>query len=273
MNGRAIVAVVAAAVLGVAGATFTAGAATAATPPIGVSTNGVTFASTIPDALFVGVHLVPGGAVTRSIWVKNQAGSSGNFAIAIRDVSSAQTQLLPQLSIDGRTTSLIGPKVFFDQVDPCSTILKNIPAAAGQTVRIDLTLVLDPAVSGRSSQQAMAAFDLAIALASASVPSPDGCRVTSGGGGVGGTGGGGGTITIHGSTVGGSTASPTPAPDPTETATPTPEPAPTEGGDGIIVPNTGRFFQEYFVGGWLLGAVLGAIIAWVIIRRRHRGDA
>ena len=213
--------------------------------------------------------------MTRSLWVKNQASSAGNFAIAIRDVSSAQPRLLPELKINGRTSTLFGPSVYFDQVNPCSTILKNIPADAGQAVRIDLTLVLDSGVGGQDSQHAMAAFDLAISLASADVPSPDGCSVTSGGGG-GERRRRGGTITIPGSTVGRrirqSPTSPPRRPTATPTPTPTPVPGPGAGGDGIIVPNTGRFFQEYFVGGWVLGALLGGITAWLILRRREKRD-
>jgi hypothetical protein len=267
--------VAAVAVLAVAGLAV-AQPASAATDPIGLSYNGVTFTPTLATALFSDVSVVPGSTVTRSFWVKNQESSTGNLALAVSGVSSADDDLLEHLTIAADLGDGAGTAIGFSDVGTCATLLSGIPLPAGATTRIYVSLDLAPAVGGVQAQGAIGAFDLMVRLTSDVVQAPDGCGalppappVTT----PGGPGGGSSTTappgTAHFPGIGGtSPVLPGTPGEETETA-PTPDVPEATDPTGMIG-NTARFFQEYTALLWLIGLLLGGVIAWGRARRRER---
>ena len=142
--------------------------------------------------------------------------------------------------------------------------------------RVDAKLSLSSSLSGTLSQTAVGGFDLPLLLTSTDVAAPDGCGPTTpvtppaGGGGSdtppAPTGPGTGTIgsvvlsgAAHGSV-------PVAGTDEGQLS--------GLGGKGTVrafavVPNTGRFWQEIDVSGWLVLMVVGGLFAW----RWRRRDA
>jgi hypothetical protein len=144
-------------------------------------------------------------------------------------------------------------------------------------VRIDATLTLSPSLSGVTSQGSIGGFKLPVTLTSTDVAAPDGCTASSGGGtGGGGTGSGGG-----GSDGGGTgTHHSTPGTIDTTTISGAADGTVPGAGAGLpdangngyvyatrIIPNTGRFYQEFDIIGWLALLMLSGIVAWRRSRR------
>ena len=248
------------------GAVFgTAVPAQAAPKPIGLSTDGVTFTDSMSTSLFAGVTLVPGQQLTRSFWVKNQAMETGNFAVAVQDVASGDPAFLGALSLQLTAGTTTGPAVLFSSVAPCRSLASAISFAPGAVVRMDVTLALSAAL--QSAQSSVGAFKLPVTMTSTDVAPPDGCAPST----PGGTGGGGGTVShphVKPGTI--DTATITGAGDGTVEAEV--DPLPDSSGTGYvyatgIVPNTGRFYQEFDVLGWLALLALSGIVAWWRSRR------
>jgi hypothetical protein len=262
------------------GAVFgTAIPAHAAPKPIGLSTDGVTFTDTIPSSVFGGALIVPGKTVTRSFWVKNRAADAGNLAIALADVTGTDSAFLGALSLQVTAGSTSGASVVFATANPCRSLVSGVTLASGAVVRIDATLTLAPSLSGITSQGSIGGFDLPVTLTSTDVTAPDGCSAANGGGTGGGSGSTGGG---SGSTGGAGTGSHHSAPGTIDTTTITgaadgtvPDAAaglPDADGTGHgfatrVIPNTGRFYQEFDIIGWLALLVLSGIVAWWRSRR------
>lgn len=239
------------------GAVFgTAVPAQASSKPIGLSTDGVTFTDAMPGSLFAGVTLVPGQEVTRTFWVKNRAPEDGNFAVAVQDVASGDPAFLGALSLQLTAGPTTGPAVLFSTVAPCRSLVSAVQFGPGAIVRIDAKLSLSPSL--QSSQSSVGGFKLPVTMTSTDVAAPDGCAASSGGGGSTGAGGSGhhggtiDTVTLDGA-AGGSVAVET-------------DPLPDANGTGYvyangIIPNTGRFYQEFDILGWLALLALSGIVA------------
>lgn len=269
---RTLTAVAALAVAGLA----VAQPAAAATDPIGLSYNGVTFTPTLGTALFSDLKIVPGTTVTRTFWVKNQESSAGNLALAVSGVSSNDDDLLEHLTIAADLGDGSGTVIAFDSIGTCSTLLSGIPLPAGATTRIYVSLDLAPALGGVQAQGAVGAFDLMVRLTSDEVQAPGGCGAlppappsTS----PGDPSGGGSASAPPGSAhFPGIAGTPPVLPETPGEGT---EVAPTPGvppatGQPDMLGNTERFFQEYTALLWLIGLLLGGVIAWGRARRRER---
>jgi hypothetical protein len=256
----------------------TAVPAQAAPKPIGLSTDGITFTDTMSSSVFGGALIVPGKTVTRSFWVKNQAADTGNLAIALADVTGTDSTFLGALSLQLTAGSTAGPSVVFATANPCRSLISGVALASGAVVRIDATLTLAASLSGITSQGSIGGFDLPVTLTSTDVAASDGCSVSNGGGTGGGSGSTGGG---SGSTGGAGTGSHHSAPGTIGTTTisgaadgAVPQTAALPDADGTghgyatrVIPNTGRFYQEFDVAGWLALLVLSGIVAWWRSRR------
>jgi hypothetical protein len=258
----------------------TAVPAHAAPKPIGLSTDGVTFTDTMSSSVFGGALIVPGKPVTRTFWVQNRAGDPGNLALALTDVTGTDSTFLGALSLQLTAGTTTGPSVVFATANPCRSLISGVSLASGAVIRVDATLTLASSLSGVTSQGSVGGFKLPVTLTSTDVAAPDGCTASSGGGtGGGGTGGSGGGTggggsggtgahhstpgTIDTTTISGAADGTVPG---AETGLPDAD------GNGYvyatrIIPNTGRFYQEFDVIGWLALLVLSGIVAWRRSRR------
>jgi hypothetical protein len=267
MIRRAFLRVAAVAALLVAVTGFgVAAPATAAPKPIGLSADGVTFTDQLPASLFAGVTIVPGTSMMRSFWVKNRATSAGNLAVAVQEIAGADPALIAALSVSASSGSHIGSNVAFTTVNPCRSLLSGVEFAAGDVVRVDVTLKLASSLNHQTSQSSVGGFKVRVVMASTDVAAPSGCApVTPPNSG----GGGGGNTTppgeIDSEIISG-------AADGTVLPTLAEGPLSGLGGDGSVYktavePNTARFFQEFDVVWWLVALMLGGIFAWY--RRRN----
>ncbi|MBN9141357.1 MAG: hypothetical protein J0H23_11075 [Micrococcales bacterium] len=248
-----------------AGVVLPAAPAAAVLYPIGLSSDGTSFAPSYPGSLFSGATIVPGGAVTRTFWVKNNETSAGNLAVAIRNVGSLDTLFVSSLSATAVAGATSGRAAFAD-AEPCVSLVKGVRLASSGITRVDVTLELASSLTGREAQQSLALFDLFVTLTSTDVAAPDGCTppVPPPAGAETSDDGYAATATVPGARQGGGSATPAPSPAPEE--------LPHSGDDPVHARygNTDRFYQEYFVAWWLLAFVLGGVYAWLRERRRER---
>ena len=265
--------VLAFAALVVAGVTFALPAPAYATPkPLGLSTDGVSYADSLPASLFAGVLVVPGTSVTRTFYVKNRSASPGNLAVALTGVTGGDPNLIAALSIRAVAGVTVGPVVAFPAASPCHSLLSAVSLPAGSVMQVDVKLTLADYLAHHGSQGSVGSFMIPVTLTSTDVSAPDGCGVTpvdpptppvhSGGGA---------TVTTPPGTIDAALVSG--AADGTVSPDADNGPLSGLGGKGAIrefgtIPNTGRFWQEIDIVGYLIALVLGGIFAWWWRRRR-----
>jgi len=259
------------------GAVFaTSAPAQAAPKPIGLSADGITYADSLPASLFAGALIVPGKSVTRSFWVKNQATDIGNLAIALKDVTSVDSAFLGALSLQLTAGSTTGASVVFATANPCRSLLSAIPLASGAVVRVDAVLSLSSSLTNVTSQSSVGGFNLPVTLTSTDVAAPNGCGVST-------------PVTppVTPPATGGPATTPpgtidiaviSGASDGAILPTLGEGPLSGLGGKGAvrtyeIAPNTGRFWQEFDIVGYLVALVLGGIFAWRRRRRSYEEEA
>jgi hypothetical protein len=252
--------------------------AQAAVDPLVVSPDGTSYANNLPTSLFAGALIVPGKSITRTFWVKNQSTETGNLAVALRDITGTDGNLLAALSIRAVAGPTTGTTKQFSAANPCISLVSGVTLAAGAVMQVDVRLSLSSSLSGKTSQGSIGGFKIPLTLTSTDVPAPSGCNTTvvtppSGGGGggtnnPGGTGGPGtiGTVVIEGAATG------------TVPGTVDNGPLSGIGGKGyvrseVVIPNTGRFWQELDIIGYLIAMVLGGIFAWRWRRRDREEEA
>ncbi len=256
--------------------------AMAATKPIGLSLDGVTFTDTLPSSLYDGSIVVPGDDLLRSFYVQNRAADAGNLAVALQDVTGADGVMISSLWVRAAAASSTGPMVNFTWATPCRPLVNALTIPPGGVVRVDLTLRFGSAVSGLAAQGSVGTFNLGITLTSTDVAAPTGCAAVTPptGGGTGGGGHGGHATTpgeIDTAVVSGAADGNVPGATHDNACyvgdqhiAATEDSFPGQAGVGcqgvaaaIIQPNTGRFYQEYDVVAWMaLVGVGGIFAAW-----------
>ena len=273
MARRAVLRVLAFVALMVAGATLAfAAPAQAAPKPIGLSSDGVTYADTLSTSLFAGALVVPGDTVTRTFWVKNRGADPGNLAIALQGVAGGDSNFVAALSVSAAAGATAGPTVAFTSANPCHSLVSAVGLASGAAVKVDVKLKLSNALAHVTSQSSVGNFDIKVTLTSTDVSAPTGCTpVTPPSGG----GGGGSNPTVPPGQI--DTTVISGAADGTIPQTIDNGPLSGLGGKGsvrnlAIVPNTGRFWQEFDITGYLVALVLGGIFAWWRRRRTYEEE-
>ncbi|MEO8093355.1 MAG: hypothetical protein ABI632_00350 [Pseudolysinimonas sp.] len=246
----------------------TSAPASATVKPIGLSSDGVTYTDTLSGSVFAGVLIVPGKSVTRTFWVKNRTALPGNLAVALQGVTGSDGNLIAALSLRAAAGTATGSNTPLASANPCVSLVSGIPLAAGAALQIDVRLTLASSLTNQTSQGSIGSFKIPITLTSTDVPAPNGCTATTpvnpphtGGNPPGGNPPGTiDTVVISGVSDG------------TVPVNVDNGPLSGLGGKGsgsgfVTIPNTGRFFQEIDIVGWLGLMILGGIVAW---RRRRR---
>jgi hypothetical protein len=263
--------------------------ASAATPGVQLSDDGVHFSSTYTGSLFDDTALmVPSTSQTGHFWVKNASGDPAFLRVSISGVGGGGSPFSGALTVTASTPRSSGSAVPVDSALPCYVLTQGLLLAPGAVARVDAILALGN-LNGTTGQSSSVDFDIIAGLSSAatgSMPATT-CLTNSGtvpgtpGGGGGGSGGGstGGTTTGGHGHGGGST---TPADPLTSGNASAGYDAPTQA-DGsafagvgesvaILDPNTGRFFQEWWVMAWVFGALAGGGLYVLYARRRYTQD-
>jgi hypothetical protein len=245
----------------------------APTHPVQFSSDGVHWSNSYTDALFGGVQLVPGGSVDRAFYVRNGADEPAVLRVTLFDVATTDIALAAAMSVTTSLPGMPGSAVPVTDARPCATLSQGLTLAAGDSVRLDNSAALAD-LSSTAGQSKTVSFKLAISLSStdAAAPAPNTCPTDfdSGTGTVvgapaPGTGAGSGPVyhLVHSgwAPVFGAASADLPQ---------TEKPAPAL--DSALVVNTARLFQEDFVALWLAMAAIGALLFFVV-RRRRSGDA
>jgi hypothetical protein len=226
--------------------------------------------------LFAGVHIVPGMSTTRTFWVENRTAMPGNLAVALTGVTGGDSHLIAALSLRAVAGASAGPTVPFTAATPCHSLVSGVFLAPGGVLQVDVKLAMSNWPAHHMSQGSAGSFQIPVMLTSTDVAAPDGCSVTTPVTPPGHTGGG-PTGTTPPGTIG--TALISGAADGTVPAGEVDNgPLAGLGGKGAvrsldIIPNTGRFWQEIDVAGYLIAIVLGGIFAWWRRRRNYEEEA
>lgn len=243
--------------------------------PLALSADGVTFGDALPSSVFAGAAIVPGTTVTRTFWVKNQTTMPGNLAVALRDVAGGDAQLIAAITLRVIAGPDSGVPVPLVSAKPCRSLISGVSLPAGGTMQVDVELRLSNSLAHRSAQGSAGSFMLPVTLTSTDVRAPDGCSVMTPVDPPSGHGGGTPPNGMPPGTIG--TAVVSGAADGTVLPTLGDGPMSGLGGKGavrgdIVLPNTGRFWQELDIVGYLIALVLGGIFAWWRRRRPHEEE-
>lgn len=272
MRARMLLAVALGSVLGLGGVALPAAAAPSA---IEFSRDGASWSGALAGSIFGDYRLVPSDAVTREVYIRNNAAAAGYLRITLRDVTTDNLDFAGALSVRADLVGWPGETVPVSSARPCARLSEGPVLPSGGVARVELSALLG-ALDGQRGQGGSAAFQIVVSLSGqpqglgatgcpttgASVagyaPTVLSARPFRGGGAV-------YTSTASGWTT--STWVPGTSTDPTTTTPGTTLPTTHS---LRVAANTDRFYQEYDAALWLLAALLGAAAAWIVLRRRPR---
>jgi LPXTG-motif cell wall-anchored protein len=121
-----------------------AGRASAGSPVVLVSTDGVNF---LPG-LLVGIFdnaglLVPGDTVTSHLWIKNPTSDPATVRVNVGSVSSSSVELADNVRLTAVDTANGGTvSATWSQLAQCSIMVQPITIVAGGELRVDLSLAM-----------------------------------------------------------------------------------------------------------------------------------
>ena len=142
----AVVAAIALAALVATGLTLGIGAAraSASSPVVLVSTDGVTYLSNLAVGLFADAGLlVPGDTATSELWIKNPTSDPATVRVNIGDVSTGSTALGNNLRLTAVNTSNGATlSETWNQLAQCHVMVQPVTIAGGAVLHIDLSLAM-----------------------------------------------------------------------------------------------------------------------------------
>ena len=146
------------------------------------STDGTAWSSAPPAALFpAGPTLVPGGAISTTLWVRQMQGAPADVAVVLRNVQASSPALaaVATLSAVGAAGTSLAPTVLAT-LGACTPLVPAGVLASGAARSVTLTLSL-PVSAGPDAADGSASFDVAVtATDPVAAPTADGCGPASG---------------------------------------------------------------------------------------------
>lgn len=137
-----------------------------------ISLDGVTFSQAPEGSLFdPDRKVVPGDVLTGTLWVRNASSDPAILTLAVTDQAGSQ-ELLHALKVaytPNEWLPVVAPSGQCDQM----TIPESIDP--GTQTRIDLSLMVDDALAGRTAQNSTGSFAVRAALSDPLAPIPDAC--------------------------------------------------------------------------------------------------
>ena len=107
-----------------------------------VSSDGVTFTSTLPAGVFGSAVLVPGATRTATLYVKNDSGVASELFLTVANAGASSPDLAGALTLSAASGARPpGPAVALDAAAPCATLLVQ-GLAPGAVARLTLTLAM-----------------------------------------------------------------------------------------------------------------------------------
>lgn len=214
-------------------------------PPLAFSTDGATWTASPPAALFSrGIVLVPGGAVSATVWVRNDAPDAGILVAALADIAASSADAAWAFGVTGADHRGAGlPRTAVESLVDCAHVVEARVLQPAEAVPITVTVDLSAAVTGAQAQNDHVAFAVQVGLTQA----------TAGSGAVA------GCPAVHVEIPAEPPA--TPAPSPSENPSGAPEP------DSLAVTGGRMMLGGVAVG--LAALALGGIVTAVARRKRR----
>jgi len=144
--------------------------ALAAEPGLEYGRDGASWSATPPAAVFpVSPELVPGGSASSVLWIRSTLDVPIDVAVAIDEVTSSSAAMMTGLQLAAATSRGADlPATPLADFTGCRAVGAPATLQPGESLRIEITAMLDPALSGRAATLASADFSLRIAAAEAS---------------------------------------------------------------------------------------------------------
>jgi len=175
---RWVAALALAAVLGTGAALTPTAGAQAASPELLVSTDGTHFSPALSTNLFDDIALiVPGDVIQSHLWVRNASSSTALFRVAVGDLVVPSPAFGAAVTLSSAVGS-VGRAATLSSLNRCQVIVDPMNLQAGDTIRIDFELQMNPATSGSDAQAETAALGFLVTghdIAAGQFPNDDGC--------------------------------------------------------------------------------------------------
>ena len=107
-----------------------------------VSSDGVTFSTTLPDGLFRTAVFIPGAAQTATLYVMNNSAVPAELIVTVDGIKASSPDFAGALTLRAASSARPGaPVIPLDGAAPCATLLTD-PLAPGAVTRLTLTLTM-----------------------------------------------------------------------------------------------------------------------------------
>ena len=154
--------------------------AQAAAPEVLVSTDGVTFGTTLPDDLFDLDLLVPGESLEASLWVRNPGTSTGLMRVMVDSLVVDSDAFRTGVTLTA-TEGGVSSTAALGDLDSCAVVVAPITVPAGGDVRIDLAVRMSETLTGLDGQSGDATLAFRVAMREAVAgpfPAGDACATS-----------------------------------------------------------------------------------------------
>jgi hypothetical protein len=243
---------------------------------IDVSSDGVSYSSNYPGALFdPHVAMVPGDSQSKVFYVRNSGNEAGILRITMEDVSASDIDFANALTVSVSTAGFSGAPASISKANPCWELLDGKSIGPGQSVAVTTEVALGD-LNGLAGQGATAGMVMRASL-SAPAAAPLGSTACSSGPS---------SDVVALAPAAGAARQLTTLAQPGEAAASTTAQAPEANtqlptlavpGSGVTVdPNTWHLYQELLVLLMVLALILGSlsylVMAWLRRRRTTGGS-
>ena len=150
-----------------------AGATSGATE-LEYSTDGIVWSALPPPALFDAPPvLVPGDALSTTVWLRNATVDPGRFSVVIRRISYDDAAFGAAVGVTGDDGAGGGmSRRALSSLGACALVIPARQLFPGESVPVTVTVDLSPGVTGASGQDGSFSFELAVGLRSDDVSGP-----------------------------------------------------------------------------------------------------
>lgn len=134
-----------------------------------VSTDGVTFSSTLPAGVFDSAVMIPGASQTATLYVKNDSAVPSELFVTATGITASSREFASALSLRATSAaSPTGPAIPLGGASRCATLLAE-PLAPGAVTRLTLTLAMAD-VTAQVAQGATISANVGVALQQSDTP-------------------------------------------------------------------------------------------------------
>jgi hypothetical protein len=147
-----------------------------ANTPVLISTDGVTYSSTLPAPLFSSPHgMIPRESLTATLYVKNPTNRPVAVALNTVDIGAGASQIASALTVGASARGALSTQVNLGAAGACAPLLAGLSLPANGRAVIDLSLTMAD-VTGTTAQNQTVSFNVHVSMHDSAVPAPsDAC--------------------------------------------------------------------------------------------------